>query len=128
MWRLLALSAVVGFAIRPVYAANTQEFVLKITVIDPGATADIQTHITLMKPFEYSEKHNDAKITIKGNLSAAQKGGYHLQLTLAEWKDAKTNSTENYEIDLTPEKPEKRAFVSSFVFQRVILLSNVAEH
>jgi hypothetical protein len=126
-WRgLFALSVVATFVSPFVCVAKGQEFLLKITVIDPGATADLQTRITPLKPFEYSQTHNDTKITLKGELSTEQRGSYHLRLTIAEWKDEKTNSTENYEVDLKPEKPETRGFISSFVFQRVILLANVS--
>jgi hypothetical protein len=108
-----------------VYAAARGEFLLKITVIDPGAKADLRTRIAPRKPFEWSETHNNTKITIKGELSATQKGKYHLQLTLAEWKDPENNNIEKYEVDLTPGKPESRGFVSSFLYRRTILLTNV---
>jgi hypothetical protein len=124
---LLALYAVAALVSQIVYAANREEFLLKITVIDPSATADLRTRIAPRKPFEWFETHNNTKITIKGELSAKQKGSYHLRLTLVEWKDKKTNSTEEYEVDLTPGKPESRDFVSSFVYWRIILLTNVPE-
>jgi hypothetical protein len=44
-----------------------------------------------------------------------------------EWKDQKTNSTEEFDADLTPGKPESRDFISSFVYRRIILLTNVPE-
>jgi hypothetical protein len=118
---LLAFYLVTALVSHVGYAADREEFVLKVTVIDPGATAELRTRIAPLKPFECSETHNKTKITIKGELSAKQKGTYHLRLTLAEWKDQKTNSTEEYEVDLTPEKPESRGFVSSFAYRRIIL-------
>jgi hypothetical protein len=121
---LLALYAVAALESQVVNAANREEFLLKVTVID-RATADVRTRIAPRKPFEWFETHNNTKITIKGELSAKQKGSYHLRLTLV--KDEKTNSTEEYEVDLTPGKPESRGFVSSFLYRRIILLANVPE-
>jgi hypothetical protein len=110
------------FVTQAVYAANGEELLLKITVVDPGATADLRKRIAPLKPFECSEMHNGTKITIKGELSAKQKDSYHLRLTLAEWKDQKTNSTEEYDVDLTP---DGGGFVSSFIYQRIFLLTHV---
>ena len=95
-------------------------------MIDPAATADIQTRILSGKAFEFSETRNGSRITIKGELAAKRKGSYHLLLTVVDWADAKTNGTEHYEVDLAPGAPERRAFVSSFVFQRIILLTRVS--
>lgn len=119
--------AVPAFAPLPALSNTTEEFLLKITLADPGATAEIQTRIVPLKPFESSEMHNGARITIKGELSAKHKGRYRLRLKLAEWRDEKTNSTEEYEVDLIPGKPEGRGFVSSFIYQRTILLTRVPQ-
>ena len=106
-------------------ASNSEELLLKVTLVDPGATTDIQATIAPQKPFDHSEMHNGARFTIKGELAARRKGSYRLTLTIAEWRDEKTNSTEQYDIDLTPGKPESRGFISSFVYHRVILLTNI---
>jgi hypothetical protein len=108
-------------------ATNTGEFVLKLTLIDPGATVEIQTKVRPEQPFEYSEMHNGARFTMKGDLGPKINDSYHLRLTIAEWRDEKTNSTETYEVDLVPGKAESRGFISSFVFQRVILLTRVPD-
>jgi hypothetical protein len=124
---LLLFCAVPALAPLPAPAKTTEEFLLKITLTDPGATAEIQTRIVTMKPFEHSEMHNGAKITIQGELSTKHKGSYRLRLKLAEWRDEKTNSTEEYEVDLVPGKPEGRGFIQSFIYQRTILLTRVPQ-
>jgi len=55
-------------------ASTPEEFLLKVTLVDPGATTDIQERIVPPKPFEHSEIHNGANITIQGELSARHKG------------------------------------------------------
>jgi hypothetical protein len=81
---ILALYVVAMPVSQVVYAANREEFLLKVTLIDPGATADIRTRIAPRKPFEWFETHNNTKITLRGELSAKQKGSYHLRLTIVE--------------------------------------------
>jgi hypothetical protein len=121
------VSLIAALLSKPAPASTVGGFLLKVTLVDPAATTDIQTRIVALEPFEYSELHNGAKITIKGKLSAPQKGIYHLILTIAEWRDEKTNSTEHYEIDLTPGKAAGCGFLSSFIYQRIILLTNSAQ-
>jgi hypothetical protein len=128
--RTIAASAsivclVTALAVTYVRASTAEGFLLKVTLVDPGATTDIQTRIVALEPFEHSEMHNGARITIKGELSASNNGSYRLRLAIAEWRDEKTNSTERYEVDLTPGKAEGRGFVSSFIYQRVILLTRL---
>jgi hypothetical protein len=105
--------------------SSPEEFLLKVILIDPAATTELQTRIVPRKPFELSEMHHSAKITIKGELAVEQKGSYHLRIAIVEWASEKSNSTENYEVDLVPGKAQNRGFISSFVFQRIILLTRV---
>jgi hypothetical protein len=126
--RALLAFCIVAVGTLPSRSTSTPEaFLIKVTVIDPGATTDIQTRIVPEKPFEFSEMRKGAKITIKGELTAQQSSKYHLRLTLTEWAYRKSNSTENYEVDLFPGKPETRGFISSFAYHRVILLTRL-EH
>jgi hypothetical protein len=123
---LLGLAAAVAPALAG--AADVDKFVLKLTLMDPGATIEVQTRVTPGEPFEYSEMRNGAKITMRGDLAPKVKDSYHLRLTIAEWRDEKTNSTESYEVDLVPGKAEARGFVSSFIFHRIILLTRVPDN
>lgn len=101
---------------------DSESFLLKVTLYDPGAEAHLQTAIKPGIPFEWSENHGKAKITIKGRLGFRQKDHYHLQITIVEWASPTQNSTETYESDLVPGKPGGGGFVSSFVYQRTFLL------
>jgi hypothetical protein len=121
----VALLTEAAVAPRLASASNVEEFLLKVTLIDPAATFDIQTRIVPERDFEFSEMRGGAKITIKGNLGSKRKATYHLRLTLIEWASEKSNSTENYELDLVPGKMQGRGFISSFVFQRNILLTRI---
>ena len=124
-WTLLALCTVPAARQRLLPASNVEEFLLKVRLIDPTGPTEIQTRIVTQQRFEFSEMHNSAKITIKGELAERRKNSYHLKLTLVEWASQKSNSTETYELDLVPGEAQSRAFVSSFIFHRTILLTRL---
>ena len=88
-----------------------------------GFTTFLAQHEPLADSVDMAMSSNGARITIKGELSAKHKGSYRLRLKLAGW----TNSTEEYEVDLVPDKPEGRGFVQSFIYQRTILLTRVPQ-
>jgi hypothetical protein len=116
------LAAIVG-ALHWLPRQTSEGFLLKVTLIDPAARTEIQTRIETQKPFECMETHKGGKITIRGELSSKRKGSYHLRITIVEWASETSSSTENFEMDLVPGAAVSRSFVSSFVYQRVILLA-----
>lgn len=107
---------------------NSESFLLKVTLDDPDGEAQIQTTIKPGIPFEMSQNHGKAKITIKGRLGSFEKDHYHLRLTIVEWASSTQNSTETYEPDLVPGKPWGGGFISSFVYRRAVLLVPISSH
>ena len=122
-----SVSVLVGSLFLWVYPAQPQRpdsesFLLKVTLQDPIGEAQFQTTIKTDVPFESSENHGKAKITIKGRLGFRQKDHYHLRITIVEWVSEKENSTETYEPDLVPGKMWGGGMISSLAYQRTFLL------
>jgi RecG-like helicase len=106
--------------------SHSKKLHLKVTLMDPRTTSSIEADIFEHNPFEHSEMRNGTKITIKGNLVKTGNANYHMQLLIAEWTSATSNSAENYEMDLTPGKPRGGGVVSGVALQRSVLISRVA--
>jgi hypothetical protein len=123
---LIAVSAAMSATQAACPPSHAELLHLKVTLHDPRVSSDIETDILERNPFEYSEMHGSTKVTIKGNAVKAGGANYHLRLIIAEWASPKNNSTETYELDLAPGKPWAGGMISSFAFQRVVLLSRAA--
>jgi hypothetical protein len=127
IWLIPLLWAVISAAQVSRSPSHAEDLHLKATLLDPRVKLDIETDIVEQNPFEHSETHGSTKVTIKGDAAKTSEANYHLHLIIAEWTSPTNNSTETYEMDLTPGKPWAGGMISSLAFQRVVLLSR-ADH